>query len=193
MFVTRPALEYNRQDAHNAASRGRTSHPEITLIALQIEDLRLCTSHLFVKESFDYFLLTEASITTFATVTLDGRQHSEYYTEDERTSLRDETFVSWAQARPLCFSLIKGKRLPLSFRIVLKLSADNVGRLMESLSTSIQPQMVSGLFLNIRYEHGKLTFVTGTSLSTFTPDKSVEQAWDEAVKKILKHHGIAFS
>ena len=57
----------------------------------------------------------------------------------------------------------------------------------------IRPEQVKGLYLNIRYEEGKLNCVTGTSINFFTLDKSLDMEWDEAVKLFFKEKKIPYT
>ena len=47
----------------------------------------------------------------------------------------------------------------------------------------VRAEDVSALFLNVAYEHETLTATTGTSLKIFTLDKTLEQVWDQTVRK----------
>ena len=47
--------------------------------------------------------------------------------------------------------------------------------------------------LNIRFENGKLSCTTGTSLKLFTLDKSLDQAWDRMVQKFFLQQNISFT
>ena len=44
--------------------------------------------------------------------------------------------------------------------------------------------------MQIRYEKESLKMVTGISFKEFIMDKTIENAWDEAVKKWIKSLGI---
>ena len=55
-----------------------------------------------------------------------------------------------------------------------------------------QPSNVQGLYLNLRFDGSHLQCITGTSLNLFTPDKSLEHAWDLSVQKFLAKKGISF-
>ena len=90
------------------------------------------------------------------------------------------------------FPLIKGKRTPLSFRLILSLSPDNIVRLMEQTVPEMSPEDVQGLYLNLKFDGMHLTCITGTSFRTFTMDKSLEHAWDEMVKKYFLKKEIEF-
>ena len=94
--------------------------------------------------------------------------------------------------RPVCFSLIKGKKLPLSFQIALALSRDNIDRLIRQNQVPFRMEEIGGLYLNFRYEKKVLTAISATSLKTFSMDKSLEQLWDDTVKKLLHQLEIPF-
>ena len=58
---------------------------------------------------------------TFNTFSIDGRVHKSFYSEEERAEGQIEEYSTWKTLRPFCFSLIKGKKLPERFSIILKL------------------------------------------------------------------------
>ena len=89
------------------------------MIALKIEDMKQFTARLFMGETFDHFLIREAEIITFNVFTIDGHIRQGYYSEEELEENQLEELSSWKMIRPYCFSLIKGKKLPGSFQIVL--------------------------------------------------------------------------
>ena len=99
---------------------------------------------------------------------------------------------AWRMLRPICFSLIKGKKLPGSFSIALQLRPDDAGNLIQKSGLGIAPETIQGLCLNIRYEDGRLMVTTATSLGFFTLDKSVDREWDEAVRRFFKEKEILY-
>ena len=162
------------------------------MIACNICDIKLFTKKLFIGETFDRFLLKEAEIVTFNTFSIDGRVHKSFYSEEERAEGQIEEYSTWKTLRPFCFSLIKGKRLPESFHIVLQLSGRAQEAFLRDRQTGFASSEVNGLYLNIRYEDKRLSCVTGTSVSRFTLDKTLEHEWDGAVKEFLKKKNIPF-
>lgn len=98
------------------------------MIALRIEDIRQFTAKLFVGETFDHFLIKEAEIVTFNVFTIDGHIRQGYYSEEELEENQMEELSSWKMIRPYCFSLIKGKKLPGSFQIVLQMPPQAVDK-----------------------------------------------------------------
>lgn len=162
------------------------------MISLHLPDIKTATNHLFLKDTFDYFLLTEASVTGAVTTVIDGRLHPDFYSSEELSLLRDSKFADWHSIRPVCFQLIKGNRLPLQFKIVLGMTKKNIEKLLASSGLTLSPDDIGGLFLTFRYEKGALHAVSGTSLKTFVPDRTLDQEWDAMVRRILKHSGIVF-
>ena len=86
---------------------------------------------------------------------------------------------------------IKGNRTPLSFKIVFLLPRDNLNDIIIRNNLLVSPDDVAGMYLNIHFEKGELFLTSGTSLKVFTPDRTVEQMWDDAFLAFLKKHGIA--
>ncbi|MBQ7795832.1 MAG: hypothetical protein IJ374_04655 [Lachnospiraceae bacterium] len=162
------------------------------MVALKIEEQKTFTSGLFLGELFDRFLVREANIITFNSFTIDGHVRHGYYSDEELEENQIEEFSAWKAIKPFCFSLIKGKRLPESFRIVFMLSPDGKEKFLESRILGMSPDSVGGLYLNVHYDNNEMTVVTGTSMNIFTLDKTLEREWDESVKQFLKKHGIAY-
>ena len=163
------------------------------MIALKIEDIKQFTASLFIGDLFDQFLVSEATIVTYNTFSIDGKVKQGYYTDEELESKKIEEYSAWSVVKPICFSLIKGKKLPGSFQIVLQISPEDVEKFLTYSQLSIKTEQVKGLYMNIRYEEGRLSCVTGTSLNFFTLDKSLDMEWDEAVKLFFKEKQIPYT
>lgn len=159
------------------------------MIAIQITDVKLFMKQLFLSEYFDAFWLSEANFVTFNTFHIDGMLQHAYYSREEleESGMKEARFSSWKQVRPFGLSLVKGTRTPLEFKIIFRLSQLNTEKLLKQNGiTEFSADDVDGLFLNIHFSRGTLNCISGTSLSLFSMDKSVEHAWDDAVKKYLK-------
>lgn len=162
------------------------------MVAYQIEDIRTFTQKLFLGEEFDRFLVKEVNITTYNNFTIDGHVRKGFYSREEQEVLGVGEFSSWKTLRPVCFFLIKGKRLPGSFRIDLQASGDETEAfLKECQAGGISREQIKGLYLQIRYEEGKLACITGTSLAAFTMDRTMEREWDGYAGQLLAQMGIA--
>ena len=159
------------------------------MISIQIEDVKLFMNKLYLSEYFDAFFLSEANFVTFNTFHIDGTLQHAYYSSEElkESGMEERHFSQWRQARPFALSLIKGTHTPLEFKIIFRLSDANVEKLLRQAGiTAFSASDVDGLFLNLNFSRGMLHCISGTSLTLFSMDKSVEHAWDEAVRKYLK-------
>lgn len=159
------------------------------MIAFELSEVKECMSKLLLSEIFDPFLFIEGEIVTFNTFTIDGFLKKDFY---EKDMIPERSYSLWKEVREYCFSLIKGKRTPLSFKLIFGLSESNVEKLLKQQGLSFTPQDVQGLYLNIRYDGQHLQCVTGTSMNLFTMDKSLEQAWDVMVQKFFAQKEISF-
>ncbi len=163
------------------------------MIAVQIQDIKDFMSKLLLGNAFDSFWLSEASITTSVSYTIDGFLHPEFYDTQEAELLQEEgrTYALWRDMKPFCFSVIKGKKTPLSFKIVFMLSKKNTQKLLASSKLSYQLEDIFGLFVNFQFDGQYLTCTTGTSLKTFSLDKSLDRVWDEMILKFFKQQQIS--
>ncbi|MGL5434777.1 MAG: DUF5721 family protein [Lachnospiraceae bacterium] len=162
------------------------------MVALKIDDIKAFTSKLFVGTVFDRFLVREINIVTFNSFTIDGHIRQGYYSDQELEDNKIEDQSSWQVMRPICFSLIKGKKLPGSFQITLQLSPAEVERFLKSRQLDISSGQINGIYMNIRYEDQILYCISGTSLNIFTLDKALDHEWDEAMRLFLREHEIIF-
>lgn len=162
------------------------------MTALLIDDIKQFTAELFVRETFDHFWVREAQIVTYNSFTIDGHIRPGYYSQEEMEEKKIGSLSNWGMIRPLCFSLIKGKKLPESFHMDLVLPPGGTARFVADRNLPYQPDTVKGLNLGIRYEEGRVMCVTGTSVSFFTMDKELDREWDAAIRNFLKKHVIAF-
>lgn len=145
-------------------------------------------AQLLLSETFDHFSFIEGEIVTFNTFKIDGFIQKDFFDTEEEPP----QYSYWENLREYCFSIIRGKRTPLSFHLVFSLSPSNTERLIARNTPSLQAKDVQGLYLNIRYDGKHLSCITGTSFKTFTMDKSLEHAWDEMVQKFFRQKKIEF-
>ena len=164
---------------------------------------RFMTGLLSEKESyFDNFLLREATIAVGNTYSIDGHINKDFYSSEELEALRadalengriySEDFIRWEHIKGYCFSIIKGRKTPLSFKIVFYLAPENVNRFLQSLDTALTCADIGALALNIKYDGSNLTVTSATSLKIFTLDKSLENSFDDMVAKFLASMNLNF-
>ena len=159
------------------------------MIALALTDVKECMGKLLLSEVFDPFYFIEGEIVTFGTFTMDGYLKKEFFDSEEAPA---REYALWKDVREYCFSLIKGKRTPLSFKFVLGLSDSNIQKLLTQQGLDFKPQDVRGLYINLKYDGSKLQCITGTAMNLFTMDKSLEQAWDKMIQKFFTQKEIKY-
>lgn len=160
------------------------------MVTFTFNDLRDITSHIFLNDTFDFFLLYEAEFTTSNIISIDGALQKNFFDSDELEQMDETDYIRWSRIKPVCFSLIKGKKLPLSFKITLKLSEKDTERFISQNCIHMGRDELTGLLLNLRYDKNKLTAVTGTSTRDFVLDRSYEKAWDEMIIRFFKKKEI---
>ena len=162
------------------------------MLALTIEDQKLFTRELLTGTTFDSLLLSKAVIHHNIDYVIEGHYNSKFFTKEEWEEKGCNLYAAWEEVKPYIFQIMKGKHLPVSFQIVLRASQQTVEKLLSSSGSSLLLDQVEGLFLNIHYNDENLTITTGSSYSLFTMDKSLELAFDEAIKKLIARSHIAF-
>lgn len=166
--------------------------------AFRAEDLRSFTQALFTKDSFDDFLLREAEFRTFCVFSVNGKSERDWYTEEELEEERIEEYTAWRKLRPLCFQLIRGKKIPGAFHITFRLSPAGAEGFLRELRqgedrAAVAPDAdrIGAFFLNLRFEAGALRCVSAAALNSFPPDRVTEDAWDNWVQAFFQENGIA--
>ena len=137
---------------------------------------------LFVEDVFDNFLVVEASFVTSHSILIEGNKSSDEETADE--------YVSWSEVKDEAFNVIKGTKLPKSFKIVLKLTSANTESTLKNIGLENIPG--TGLYLNIKYSDGQMNIITGTSTSSFEIGKELSNGWETLTQKFLKKKEIEF-
>lgn len=149
----------------------------------EIEDSKIFMNELFLGEKYDSFYMMEAVIKTGIDYHINGKNNMEFYDKEELEETALEEYICWKNVKSMVYDLIKGKNLPLSFKLVLMFNRDNIVRLVEMNNLPLGSDDISALFLNIYYEKGELTATTGTSLKSFSLDKSIDNVWDDTVER----------
>ena len=151
---------------------------------------------------FDQFLLSEAVISTGNTYTIDGHINKDFYTLEDLEQLRHEAaennrifsekLCRFESVKSYCFSIIKGKKAPLAFRISLCLSDENTLKFLKTADSNITADQINSLNFNIKYDGSNLTVTTAISYNIFTMDKSLDNAFDNMVARFLDAHGFDY-
>lgn len=161
------------------------------MLALEIVSMKYFMNHLLSGDTFDGFLLEDASIRTAISYTIDGHINVDFFPHDERNNeCLPYEFRPWSDVKALCFDLIKGKYTPLSFKFILQLKPEHMKRLLEQ--NNVDYSQVKSLVLGIRYDGGKAVLTTGVSYHTFVMNKEPEKIWDKILCQYLYDKGIGY-
>ena len=57
----------------------------------------------------------------------------------------------------------------------------------------VDPEDVTGFYINAMFRDGQLTTTTGTSMRTFTMDKTAETLWDQWFRNFLERVKISYT
>lgn len=172
------------------------------MISLKILDVKQFMNLLLLDKVFDQFLLSEASISMASTYVIDGHIVKGFYSESELNDLKEEAQAEgrifsekmerFSKVKPICLSIIKGKKTPNSFKFVFCLSDENTEKFLNSFDSSFNKNDIGNLSLNIKYDSTGLFATTAVSLNIFSMDKSINSAWDEMIKKFFTSNNINY-
>lgn len=162
------------------------------MLSMKITNVKLFMNKILREDVFDYFHVCEVSLKTNVSYHIDGKLNEDYYTNEEKLELGKRKYATWAEEKPLIFQMLKGKKLPVAFKFVFLLSPENVEKIVMQNNLSIPVSDIAGLFLNVLYDNGTLICTSGTSLYTFTLDKTLEYAWEASLLKFFKGKGLEF-
>lgn len=164
--------------------------------ALEIKVTKDIMNALLAADKFDSFLVEEAVITTFNTFHIDGHVVKEFFTKEELAELecagKSADFSCWKEIRPVCFQLIKGKKTPVSFKVVLHAAPELAEKIAANPDCGVAANLIRSLVLSVRYDNGRVTCITGSAFTTFVMDKSVDKLWDFYVRQFLSGLGLDF-
>ena len=143
---------------------------------IEILDIKDFTSKLFLGNVFDSFPLVDALFVTSCIYSIDGHLQSEYFDTDENQKLLDENrqFILWNDMKEYARSIIKGKRLPVQFRILFKIPE-------ELLRTPGSSGSSSDGYLNVQYKSNQIICSADVRFASFTPDMLRASGAGEAI------------
>lgn len=172
------------------------------MILIEIKDVKQLMNKLLIEEAFDKFLLSEANIVSSNSYVIDGHINKAFYTAEELENMRyeteqqgrifSETMTRFENIKPICLSLIKGKKTPVSFKFTFYLADENIDKFLKNSNLSLTRNDISGLVMNLKYAEQKLTITTAAALKIFSLDKSIDKLWDSMVKRFLEANNIAY-
>ncbi|MCD8067513.1 MAG: DUF5721 family protein [Lachnospiraceae bacterium] len=154
------------------------------MFALQIDEVKTFMQRLLTDSAFDSFLFVEGSLQMGFGYEFDGHLNRDFFTEEELAALpEEEVYLPYSQVRPILFSLIRGKKTPLSLRLTLQLGNAQTRSLLASVPTA---SSVKGFLLNIRFDGQKVFLTGGVNYDSFSLDKTPERVWDQWLEEFIK-------
>lgn len=162
------------------------------MVSYNVSEVRKCMNELLCKNTFDFFLLQEVTINTFASFHIDGHRLDDFFSDVELENMDErDSLMSYELFRDWCYNIIKGKKAPLSFQMILSLPCRVTEQIAmaQELSVSANDMHLVAIF---RFIDGNLTITTGTSMKEFSLDKSLEHAFDKWMFDFLNSVGIVF-
>ncbi|MGN0435893.1 MAG: DUF5721 family protein, partial [Wujia sp.] len=97
--------------------------------SFEIEDVKEFMNELLVNEKYDSFYVYEARIKTALDYYINGRINRDFYDSEEQAEINE--YVKWSDVKHTVYDLIKGKRLPICFKLILMFNRENIERLIE--------------------------------------------------------------
>ena len=169
------------------------------MLAIKINDVKGFMNRLLIGDTFDAFPVAEAEITTFNTFSIDGQINKDFFDTDVQETLAQEhrDYSLWKDLKAYCYSIIRGKRTPLQFKIIFQIAPEQAAAALNLSGSTTQEQpenarVVRAFFLNVQYRNRTLQCTTGVSLSAFLLDKGPEQQWDASVLDFFKKQKVDF-
>lgn len=163
------------------------------MLSLKINDIKITMAHLLLKETFDEFLLEDSKVVTFAMFEINGKRNLDWYDDDEKENQLPD-LLYWGEARDFLFNYIKGKKTPEYMKISLKASHRAAKKILENSGVlSKYLSEMPDMYLQIKFEKGELTMVTGITHREFTMDKTLDRGWDDAVREWIRTLKISCS
>jgi len=162
------------------------------MLLYKIMEVKPFMAKLLTTTAFDGYILKELQLQTFTGFTISGQLNEDFFSKEELEERNGIMGVLWSEVRPIVFNMIKGNKTPLSFKVVFQLPPQQCRQILQALGGSLKLEDIGGLYLNIRFEKGELSVITGAAIKSFTMDKSLEHEWDEQVGRMLKDMGIVY-
>lgn len=156
--------------------------------SIEILDIKEFMQLLLQSNTFDSYEFVSGEIRTDILYTLDGHVNKDFFTEEElcAMSLAEHSYLPWNYARSKIFLLIKGKKTPLSMKIVLRLPDTWIQQEISRHTSSLQAKDIDGIYVNIVFQGKKLNVICGISYKIFTLDKNFEDIFTEYFITLFK-------
>lgn len=161
------------------------------MLALQVLDVKQFMVKLFYQPIFDQFYVKELTVRTFFDFSINGRRNMEYYSLEEQEIKKQQPKVYWKEVKSFIFQIIKGNRTPLALNLVLQFGEEQTKQILKLCGSEINLEDSIALYINIRFESGKLILTSGVARAMFTLDKTLDRVFEQELMTFLKNADIA--
>lgn len=160
--------------------------------AINILDIKQFMQLLFQTNALDQYQFVSATIQTDMLYSLDGHVNHSFFDEADLSTynIADSIYLPWSLAKEKVFLLIKGKKTPSQLKIVLRANATDTDALLQSTKSSLKPNDIDGVFVNILFQENKLNVICGISYRIFTLDKNLESEFSNNIITLFKSNSI---
>lgn len=160
------------------------------MLSMEITETKNFVKKLLMEPVFDTFLLVQADVQSDVSYSIDGHLNPAFFDTGGLEDLPSKSYAAWGTIRHHIFNVIKGSKLPLSFKIVLILSDANIERILEQNHLTITRSDIANLALNIYFDGSKITITTMASLNIFSMDKTLAAVWDANIAAFFRKNQI---
>lgn len=165
------------------------------MIAFRIKEQKKFMEKLLCANMFHHFLLEEAVIHSAAVFTIDGHINRTFYNGDETelNRLSGLDCLPFSMLQKQVFSMISGTHTPTAFKLIFKLSPQNMENTIRSVDTTFTVHDINGLYLNLHFKEGQLIATPAVSYRSFSLDRSLEKGWEKLVRIFFTKNEILFT
>ena len=144
--------------------------------AFSVPEVKPFMAGLLQGSLFADWELRQAELGLACRITLQGAANMEYLTE------HDTAFLHWPEIQPKIRGLIQGGRTPSFMRLTLAYPADAL--------PDANREWIDAFLLNLTFEKGRLTLVSGIAANAFSMDKEPDRLWDAFLPAYFAAHSV---
>ena len=159
--------------------------------AIPQTEVKRFMGQLLKETRFDDFAARSAELTLAVHIAIDGKLEEEPEEVEETAENKNAPvgkgangnkgakWATWAKLRPMVYDLVRNGGKPRFMKFVFS----------HGQAAEVHPN-AAALFLNLTYEHDRVSFTTATAQREFALDKSLDEAWDAWVQDFFAKSGI---
>lgn len=160
------------------------------MISLIADDTKRFMNCLVKSDAFDKFLIYTLSIDTLYNISIDGQINKPYLSDEEQGLYEGQTYIDYAQVKPLLTSILKQSHTPTAIKITFSLNKKSTEAIQQRILGESAVLPVQGFLINLTYDGEKLRITTGTNYAQFILDKSIEQSFDQMMRQFFKKNEL---